>query len=186
MRRKPVNYLLVTICLLLALSVIATLILPIFQVRIIEGGVQGEYVSANGLQVIQALFSKPVDFAAESQVMKNLYVLFGKGEYGLLQYVHPVYMFIAGYSYVAIEAIATISIILCICNYIGYRFSVTNVLCGLIIMLAGILLIVCLVLHSNDAINNVVVTYSIKQYFGGIYLPIAGFLYMMFAPKKRA
>lgn len=185
MKRKPVNYVAVVICLLLALAVIATLILPVFQIKVTDAIAKGDYVSVTGLDIIKAFFSDGSDFISQTDAIKNLYVVFGRGDYGMLQYVHPINMYIATYLYIASLVLALLLTIFSVINFFGYRLSIANVLTAFLLLVVGISIVVFIVFQNNSAVENVVVTYSIKHYIGEIFIPIGAFFYMMFAPKKR-
>ncbi len=183
MTKKPVKVWCVVICLILIACVAATLIIPMFSLKIDSGGISGDYVNVTGLDMLNTLFGQ--DYASASEGTKQLLTFIGKGATDYSQYINPIYINIMLYTYAISLGLATLMLIFSLFNLCGYRLSVFNVLAGLLILLSGIIIVGGIILQNRERIANAVVDYDFRLSYGAIALLVIGFIYMMFAPKKR-
>ncbi len=185
MTKKPVKIWQVLLCLLLVLGLAATLFLPIFSLKLdITARGASEYVYVTGLDIIQMIFGM-TDYVTASDGAKELFIFLGRGGIDISQYVNPVYIWVVIYTYVVCIAVVALAFVFIIFNFAGIRLSVFNVFSGLIVMLCGIVTSLCIVLQNAEAVTSVALSYNFNLAIGGILIMVLGFLYMMFAPKKK-
>jgi len=183
MKRKPVSVALVTVCLVLVLGMLATLFLPIFSMKLDIGAVGSDYVNITGLDIIKSFFAQ--DYLAQPESVKTLLSFLGQGPIDISQYVNPIFINTAIITYLVAICITVIMLIGTIFNFAGIRMSIINVFAGLITFICGIITTICVYLQNGEFIENILVKYDFKIAIGSIILIVAGFLYIMFAPKKR-
>jgi len=142
-------------------------------------------VNVTGLDLIQMVFGG-VDYVTATKGAQDLFIFIGDGALDISQYVNPIFIKVAMYVYVAVLAFIAVLFVFTIFNFFGIRLSVFNVFGGLLILLLGIVITLCVVLQNAEAITSVAVEYNFRLSIGAILIMIMGFVYMMFAPKKRA
>ncbi len=185
MKRKPVSIGSVILCLILVLGIVATLFLPIFSMNLNIGGANPEYINITGLDIIKSLFVTEGNFASQTDTIKTLVTFLGQGTMDISQYINPMFINVAIISYCVAIICGALMLIFTILNFAGIRVSVVNVFAGLITFVCGVITTVTVLLQNGEFVENILVKYDFKIAFGVIILIVAGFSYMMFAPKKR-
>ena len=185
MKRKPVKFVSVIICLLLVVALASTLIIPIFNINLNIGGVESGFVDITGLDIIKILFGSTEDFASQPESIQTLLTFLNRGLVNVGQYINPMYINTMMITYVVSICLSIIMLITTLFNFAGIRFSVINVFCGLGTMVCGIISAVCIILQKGELVNNILLEYDFRLAIGVVILIVAGFVYMMVAPKKR-
>ena len=184
--KKPVNYTLVILCLLLVAGLIATLFLPVFSLKLDIGGSNANFVNLTGMDLINTFFADAESFATQNDKVQMLLTFLGKGVVDVSQYINPLYINILTIAYIICIGFSALMFLFTIFNFAGVRLSVFNVLAGLFTFICGIVVCLCIVLQNAEFVENILLTYEFKIGIGAVILLVLGFLYMMFAPKKKA
>ena len=183
--KKPVKVGVVVFCLLLVLALVATLFIPVFSINLTPHASSGEYINVTGLDMIKGLFLDGSDFATQTEGVQKIFTFLSKGQVDYTEFIIPVYMNIMLWAYVVSLGLSVLMLIFTIFNFFGRRFSVLNVMSGLMLFLCGAVMCVCVLLQNGEYVSNAVIFYNIKVSFGAVMTLVIGFMYMMFAPKKR-
>ena len=186
MTRKPVKLWQVLLCLLFVFVLIATLFLPMFSINLdIAARETVGNATVTGLDIIEIVFGS-AEYVSATDGVREMLIFIGEGVVDISQYVNPIFIIVAMYGYVVCIGLVALMLIFTIFNFFGIRLSVFNVFSGLFVLLCGIMISLCIVLQNAEAITSVALEYNFTLGAGTIVVMVLGFVYMMFAPKKRA
>ena len=178
--KKPVKKFSVVVCLILVLAVISTLFLPVFSINLAPHAQVSEHINVTGLDMLRALFDNGANYSEASAPLQALLDFLGKGVADLTQYINPIFANIMLSVYVAVLVLTVIMLIVTFINMAGYRLSVFNVFSGLLTMICGIVMCICVPLQNAEYVTNAVIYYDFRLSFGAIMIVFIGFLFICF------